>query len=64
MQRGYCAVATRYSPALIRNQALSSPQATLKACPTPPNLACLPLPHSSTPAHALSDSKKAAASIC
>ncbi len=33
MQRGYCAVATRYSPALIRNQALSSPQATLKACP-------------------------------
>ncbi|CAL5228284.1 g11389 [Coccomyxa viridis] len=30
MQRGYCAVATRYSPALIRNQALSSPQATLK----------------------------------
>ena len=30
MQRGYCSVATRYSPALIRNQALSSPEATLK----------------------------------
>ena len=36
MQRGYCAVATRYSPALIRNQALSSPQATLKARPEIP----------------------------
>ena len=30
MQRGYCSVATRYSPALIRDQALSSPEATLK----------------------------------
>lgn len=30
MQRGYCSVATRYSPALVRQQAFSSPEATLK----------------------------------
>jgi hypothetical protein len=30
MQRGYCVVSTKYSPALIRQQALSSPQAFLQ----------------------------------
>ena len=30
MQRGYCSVATRYSPGLVRQQAFSSPEATLK----------------------------------
>lgn len=31
MQRGYCAVSTKYSPALIQASALSSPAAFLKA---------------------------------
>ena len=30
MQRGYCSVATRYSPGLVRQQAFSSPEASLK----------------------------------
>lgn len=30
MQRGYCAVSTKYSPALIQQQALASPDAFLK----------------------------------
>ena len=30
MQRGYCSVATRYSPGLVRQQAFSSPEAALK----------------------------------
>ena len=30
MQRGYCVVSTRYSPALIRDRALSSPSAFLQ----------------------------------
>ena len=30
MQRGYCAVSTKYSPALIQRQALASPDAFLK----------------------------------
>ena len=31
MQRGYCAVSTKYSPALIQASALASPAAFLKA---------------------------------
>ena len=30
MQRGYCAVSTKYSPALIQQAALASPDAFLK----------------------------------
>ena len=41
MQRGYCAVSTRYSPALIREQALSSPKAFLQVCVLSPWLPLL-----------------------
>ena len=38
MQRGYCSVATRYSPGLVRQQAFSSPEATLKVVCSFPSL--------------------------
>lgn len=42
MQRGYCVVSTRYSPAMIRESALSSPTAFLQVNPHKPTLSSYP----------------------